>query len=250
MSRVCSDVSQGGFFKRRVAEWIASGVCGIAPYAIRWFCVSRMGALKFLAVLQIAKHEFSGRAIVQSNNRRAGDQICLTGDDRIAGSAIGAGYRCANCNSCCSRIIGAGATQPSGVEDLKGSAGKRRGRCALCWLAIELTIYWQRDRASCGKRHDKKRKFTHDESFVSMYRTTGAGMRVLSTLCPGSSPISILGDPAGCRNTVGTEGRHPRFVADWGQARLHVAPVSSLMEPRRVGAACTARPFFQGGCHA
>lgn len=52
------------------------------------------------------------------------------------------------------------------------------------------------------------------------------------------------------RNAVGIEGRHPRFVADWGQARLHVAPVSSLMEPGRVGAACTARPFFQGWCHA
>jgi hypothetical protein len=51
-------------------------------------------------------------------------------------------------------------------------------------------------------------------------------------------------------NAAGTEGRHPRFVADWGQARLHVAPVSSLLEPGRVGVACAARPFSQGGCHA
>ncbi|AUQ93845.1 hypothetical protein PhaeoP66_04686 (plasmid) [Phaeobacter inhibens] len=65
-------------------------------------------------------------------------------------------------------------------------------------------------------------------------------------------PASTLGS-AGLfiKNAAGTEGRHPRFVANWGQARLHdVAPVSSLLEPGRVGAACAARPFFQGGCHA
>jgi hypothetical protein len=49
--------------------------------------------------------------------------------------------------------------------------------------------------------------------------------------------------PVVCENTA---GRGSPSVADRGQARLQVAPKTSLLNLGRVGADCAARPVFWG----
>ena len=189
---------------------------------------------KLLIELKIAKDKFTGRSIVQANNDCAGNKVGFTGDDRVAMTAIIAGCfrRNGDCGGVC--VVGASAGQARCVQHMKCSTGQGCRRCSLSWLAVKLAVNWHGIRTGWGCQGGQKCKTFHQIS--SNY------------LLDKVRTILVWKVKDAIQNTAGRGSPSDAF-ADRGQARLQVAPMSSLSNLGRAGGVKAARPVFFGGPH-